>query len=152
MPGSEHLRRDAGSRGFLDVLRHPIASLTMAFRDGAPATDGDRAAAVSSAGISVSCFLRSSFGPFPERWKQGELHLDAGGVSWAPGIRFEHDEWTPLPALRVIGVREVERPEYLQLKRRIFQVIETTSDQGDLQLGVPRDSVALVVERLTASR
>jgi hypothetical protein len=48
------------------------------------------------------------------------------------------------------SVREVTRSEGLRIKPGFFQVIEAATEQGDLRLAVPRDSVALVVERLTS--
>jgi hypothetical protein len=36
------------------------------------------------------------------------------------------------------------------IKPGVFQVIEAVTERGDLRLAVPRDSVALVVERLTS--
>ena len=55
---AQHPRRDAGSRRFFVVLRHPIAAFTAPFRDGAAATEADRAAATSPEGLHVSCAAR----------------------------------------------------------------------------------------------
>jgi hypothetical protein len=38
----------------------------------------------------------------------------------------------------------------MYVKPGFFQVIEATTDRGDLLLAVPKDSVALVVNRLRA--
>jgi hypothetical protein len=60
-------------------------------------------------------------------------------------------EGTPLSSpIRVIKVREVEGSEKMRLKARIFQVIEVATGLGNVALGVPRDSVAIVEERLRA--
>jgi hypothetical protein len=131
------------------VFRHPVASFTAPFRRGTPASDADRSAASSSEGLVVTCFIRASFEPLPRAWKAGGLHLTPDGARWAPGIRLRGGG-TLLPSpLRVQRAREVEGSEELHVKARFFQIIEATSDDGDLLLGVPRDSVALVVERLT---
>jgi hypothetical protein len=146
---NRHPMRDAGSRGFLDVWRHPVAAFTAPFRGGAKATDADRVAASSSDGVEVTCFARATFAPFPSGWKKGLLHLDARGARWSPGVA--RGDGTPLPLpIHVLLVREVKGAETLHLKARFFQVIETTCDHGDLRLGVPRDSAPLVVERIKA--
>jgi len=45
-------------------------------------------------------------------------------------------------------VREVAGGERMRIKAGFVQVIEADTDSGQLLLAVPRDSVALVVERL----
>jgi len=143
-------KRDAGSRGFLDVLRHPVAAFTAPFRTGAPAPAADRVAASSAEGLAVSCFIRGAFDPLPRAWKQGHLILNRDGARWSPG-RSVGSEGTPLvPPLRVRGVREVEGAEKARLKRRFFQVVEVTTALGEVALAVPRGSVALVTEHLGA--
>jgi hypothetical protein len=52
--------------------------------------------------------------------------------------------------VRVRAVREVTGGERLHIKPNFFQVIEAETERGELHLAVPRDSVSLVVERLTA--
>ena len=52
--------------------------------------------------------------------------------------------------VHVRSVREVTGDEGLHIKPGFFQVIEAVTERGDLRLAVPRDSVALVVERLTS--
>jgi hypothetical protein len=54
------------------------------------------------------------------------------------------------PKVRVQVVREVAGREALRIKPGFFQVIEADTERGNIRLAVPRDSVALVVERLTA--
>jgi hypothetical protein len=54
----------------------------------------------------------------------------------------------PLP-ISVQSVREVARGDRLRAKPGFFQIIEAATERGDLHLAVPRDSVALVLERLT---
>lgn len=143
-------KRDSGSRGLLGVLRHPIAAVTAPFRERAPATDEDRRAASGPEGRIVTCFVRASFDPLPRRWKQGGLQLDQGGARWAPGFRLRGGG-SPLPSpVRVEFVREVTGSEGWRIKPGFFQVIEAATERGDLRLAVPRDSVALVVERLTS--
>ena len=143
-------KRDRGSRTFLDVLRHPIAAVGAPSRDGAPATDEDRRAAAGPEGRVVTCFLRASFDPLPRTWKQGGLLLDQDGARWAPG-RWLRGGGSPLPSqVHVESVRDVTGDERLHVKPGFFQVIEAATERGDLRLAVPRDSVALVVERLTS--
>jgi len=143
-------KRDSGSRTFLDVLLHPIAAVSAPSREGAPATDEDRRAASGPEGRLVTCFLRASFDPLPRRWKQGGLKLDQDGARWAPGF-WPRGEGSPLPSqVQVQSVREVTGREGLHIKPGFFQVIEAATAPGDLRLAVPRDSVALVVERLTS--
>lgn len=139
-------KRDSGSRGLLDVLRHPIEALATPFRGGALATDEDRRAVTGWEGRLITCFVRASFDPLPRRWKQGGLQLDQDGARWAPGFRLRGGG-SPLPSrVRVQTVREVMRGETLRIKPGLFQVIEADTDRGDLRLAVPKDSVALVVE------
>jgi hypothetical protein len=52
--------------------------------------------------------------------------------------------------VHVQSVREVMGREGLHIKPGFFQVIEAVTERGDLRLAVPRDSVAVVVERLTS--
>jgi hypothetical protein len=49
----------------------------------------------------------------------------------------------------VQSVREVTGSERWRIKAGVYQVIEAATERGDLCLAVQRDSVALVVERLT---
>jgi hypothetical protein len=96
----------------------------------------------------VTCFLCASFEPFPRRWKQGGLHLSEDGVRWAPGLRLRGGG-SPLPSPVVVGtVRGVVGRERMHVKAGFFQVIEATTDRGDLRMAVPKDSVALVVNHL----
>jgi hypothetical protein len=150
MAAAKRPKRDSGSRGLFDVLRHPIAALTAPFRKGAPASDEDRRAAAGPEGRVITCFLSGSFDPLPGRWKQGGLHLDQAGARWAPGFHLRGGG-SPLPSqVRVQTVREVMGREMLRIKPGVFQVIEADTERGYLRLAVPRDSVALVVERLTS--
>jgi hypothetical protein len=55
----------------------------------------------------------------------------------------------PVP-MSVQSVRDVARGDGLHAKPDFFQVIEAATERGDLHLAVPRDSVALVLERLTS--
>lgn len=145
------MRRDSGSRTFLDVLRHPIAAVTAPFRESAHATDEDRLAAAGPDGRLVTCFLRASFDPLPRRWKQGGLHLNQNGARWAPGLRPRGGGGLPLPSqVSVRTVREIAGDESWHIKVGIFQVIEADTEAGELRLAIPRDSVALVLERLTS--
>ena len=96
--------RDSGSRGLLDVLRHPIAALTAPFREGASATVEDRRAASGPEGRLVTCFVCASFDPLPGKWKHGGLHLDQDGARWAPGFLLRGGG-SPLPSpMRVQSV------------------------------------------------
>lgn len=96
----------------------------------------------------MTCILRASFEPFPQKWKQGGLQLDGTGIRWARGLRLSGGG-TLLPTpVTVRTVREVEGAERIHVKARFFQVIEASTALGDLLLGVPKDSVALVVDRL----
>jgi hypothetical protein len=52
--------------------------------------------------------------------------------------------------MSVQSVRDVARGDGLHAKPGFFQVIEAATERGDLHLAVPRDSVALVLERLTS--
>lgn len=143
-------KRDSGSRGLLDVLRHPFTALTTPCREGARATEGDRGAVAGPEGRVITCFLRASFDPLPGKWKHGGLHLDQDGARWVPGLRLRGGG-SPLPSqVRVQTVREVKRGEALRIKPGFFQVIEADTERGSLRLAVPRDSVALVVERLVS--
>ena len=54
----------------------------------------------------------------------------------------------PLP-ISVQSVRDVARGDGLHAKPGFFQIIEAAIERGDLHVAVPRDSVALVLERLT---
>ena len=97
----------------------------------------------------MSCALSASFHPFPPELQLGGLHLDASGARWAPGTRLHGGgEFLPVP-IRVQGIREVVGDEKRRVKARFFQVIETATSMGPIRLAVPRDSVALVVERLS---
>lgn len=150
MAGTKRPKRDSGSRTLLDVLRHPIAALNAPHRQGAQATNEDRRAAEGPEGRLVTCLLRASFDPLPRRWNQGALQLDHDGARWAPGLRIRGGGChLPLP-VRVRAVREVTGGERLHIKPNFFQVIEAETERGELHLAVPRDSVSLVVERLTA--
>ncbi len=144
--------RDAGSRGMFDVLRHPVAAFSAPFREGAAPTDADTSAASGTEGRVVSCFLCAAVEGLPQRWKMGGLQLDASGIRWAPGMRLRGGGSLLPSSLQVQTVREVRGwgRERMYVKHRIFQIIEATSDRGRLQLAVPRDSVALVVNRLRA--
>jgi hypothetical protein len=44
--------------------------------------------------------------------------------------------------------RDVEGREKLRVKAGFFQIIEVNARSADLQLAVPKDSVALVVSRI----
>jgi hypothetical protein len=96
----------------------------------------------------VTCFVRSSFDPLPRKWKQGGLQLDGAGMHWAPGMRMRGGGSLLPSPLQVKGVREVEGGERMRVKAGFFQVIEVNTASGELLLAVPRDSVALVVDRL----
>lgn len=148
MPNVEHPRRDAGSRGLSVVLRHPVVSFTALFRDGSSASETDRSAAWSSKGIAVSCFLRGAFDPLPRSFKQGHLILSNDAIQWGPGIRRRTPATTLPTPIRIVRVREVEAGE--KMKRSLFGVVEVATDLGEVALGIPKDSVALVVDRLRA--
>jgi hypothetical protein len=150
MAAAKRAKRDSGSRTFFDVLLHPIAAVSAPSREGAPATDEDRRAASGPEGRLVTCFLRASFDPLPRKWKQGGLQLDQDGARWAPGF-WMRGGGSPLPSqVHVQAVREVTGDEGLHIKPGFFQVVEAVTERGGLRLAVPRDSVALVVERLTS--
>ena len=139
MARSQHPKRDAGTRGLFEVLRHPGAALTAPFRQGAPAGDHDLHATSGPDGRVVTCFLRSSFAPFPQKWTQGGLHLNAADARWAPGLRLRGGG-SPLPTVMVQDVRDVEGRERLHVKVGLFQVIEATTEHGELALAVPKDA------------
>jgi hypothetical protein len=131
-----------------DVLRHPISGFSAFSRDGAVPTAEDRDAVWGSEGRIVSCFLRASFDSLPQRWAQGHLQLDGTGIRWEQGRRWRANP-TPLSTtLRVRTVRGVEGNERRRLKASLFQVIVATTEEGVLLLGIPKDSIALVAERL----
>jgi hypothetical protein len=105
----------------------------------------------------VSCFLRASFAPFPRKWKQGGLFLNQSGARWGPGIRVKtiarlgnSDVGWPLPLpLQTLEIIESKPWEAFGACRNSkFQVIAARTTEGDLFLAVPRDSLALVLERL----
>jgi hypothetical protein len=99
----------------------------------------------------VTCFLRASYDPLPRKWKAGHLILNADAVRWSPGITRVRKEGTTLsPQLRVLSVREVEGAERMRLKPAFFRVSEAATEHGEVTLGIPKDSVALVVDRLRA--
>lgn len=129
--------RDAGSRTVMDILLR---------REGDPAAD--RAAVMGRSGRIITCHMRAEFEPFPSKWKIGNLHLDGPEARWRPGIRASGGGEL-IPQLQVIRIREVgERGEW-NIKRRIFQVIEATTDHGGVALAVPANTAKLVAERLS---
>jgi hypothetical protein len=148
--GESRPKRDRGSRSIFGVLRHPFAAFFAPYRDGADPAEVDRCAVWGPEGRLITCFVMASFDPLPRRWKQGGLHLDETGARWSAGF-WPRGGGEPLPSeVDVKLVREVTGVrEGLHVKKGYFQVIEARTDRGDLYLAVPRDSVALVVERLS---
>lgn len=142
-------RRDAGSRGFLDSLRHPVTAATAPFRRGRAASEEDLDAARTDVGVSVTCFIRAGGPPLPQRWKQGVLEIRRGRLTWVPGLKPSGAGIAILPSARVLAVREVRGWEHLYVKARFFRVVEAVTETGPLWLGVPGDSVDLVTRQLS---
>ena len=135
-------RRDAGSRTFVDVLRHPLAAFSAPFRKNRAASAED------AAGRVVTCFIRGTVDPFPKRFKQGGLHLTGTEIRWAPGVRLRGGGLLLTPPFAIHNVRAPTGSEELRIKRGVFKIVEISSGAGELMLGLPSDSVALVVQRL----
>jgi len=149
---SDHQRpsREAGSRTFVDVLRHPFTAFSAPFRHNRAASADDGAAALGSAGRVVTCFIRGTVDPFPKRFKQGGLHLTGTEIRWAPGVRLRGGGLLLTPPFAIHNVRAPTGSEELRIKRGVFEIVEISSGAGELMLGLPSDSVALVVQRLGA--
>jgi hypothetical protein len=95
--------------------------------------------------------VRASFDALPQPWTHGHLILNNDAVRWSRGGRVR-SKGVPLPVpIRVVKVREVQGSEKKRLKPRRFRVIEVTTRRGELALGVPRGSVAVVEQRLRAT-
>ncbi len=106
----------------------------------------------ASPGRVVGCFLCGTFAPLPRRWKQGRLQLDADGVRWGPGLRRrEGGSLLPSP-LTVHAVRDVRGWERVHIKAGAFQILEVTTDQGEIRMAVPRERVPVVVDHIQATR
>ncbi|MCP5029828.1 MAG: hypothetical protein GY929_26450 [Actinomycetia bacterium] len=119
--------RDAGSRTMLDVLL---------FRRGDVALD--RQAVADGDGRKVTCILRSGSDAFPDRFKQGVLHLNRKTARWSAGLGAK-GSLIPLPLpVTLRGVRQVERGD------RRFEVVELDSPDGSFELKVPAKSVELI--------
>jgi hypothetical protein len=151
MPDQQLPRRDAGSRTFVDVLRHPLVAFSSPFRKNEAASTDDVAAVLGSEGRVVSCFLRGTGDPFPRRLQQGGLHLTGAEIRWAPGLRLKGGGLLLTPPLAIVAVRPPRGWERLRIGRGVFKVVELNTSGGELTLGLPSASAALVVQRLEAA-
>jgi len=83
--------------------------------------------------------------------KQGGLHLTGAEIRWAPGLRLNGGGLLLTPPLSILAVRRPKGWERLRIGRGVFKVVEIDSSVGELTLGLPNASTALVVQRLEAA-
>ena len=148
------MRRSAGTRTFLDVIRS-------GFRGPTPESiAADHAALERGDELVVSCFLSGPTPPYPGRPKQGQLELWKGQVRWrASGCRPSS---IPIDAdMRLLDVRDVARTD-ANVKRGgkvfgilpipEFKVVVAETDRGVLEFFVPSPDVPLVASALEGGR
>jgi hypothetical protein len=131
---------DAGSRTFLDeFLRRR--------RDQSSSDDID-AVFSRGEGRRVNCFLRSTYDPFPGKFRQGILRIDEVTVTWSPGSYGKGQALTLETPLDVRQVRIPGGPGERSIRRNLFSIVEAASSSGTIEFAVPTVSVQLVRLRL----
>ena len=95
-------------------------------------------------------FAKSCLACHSSQSKQGGLDLTGTEIRWAPGLRLRGGGLLLTPPFAIHDVRAPTGSEGLRVKRGVFKIVEISSGPGELMLGLPSDSVALVVQRLGA--
>jgi hypothetical protein len=81
MTGRHRPSKSAGTYGLIGVLRHPSRILKPPSREQ---NLGDLDALRRGETRRISCFLRGSYAPYPERLRQGTLYLAVQDAQWEP--------------------------------------------------------------------
>lgn len=130
-------RRAGGSRSLLDVLRHPVDTVTDPSGTAESKQRSDLAALDGGESRSVSCFLRGQAEGLPRSFTQGTLTIGPTGMTWQRYWKHRRDV-IPIPTLdRVVEVRRPGGPGERNIKRNLFKVVEASGPDGSVGFAVP---------------
>ena len=149
MAKKPRLRRSAGSRTALDVLRAGFRkpSEQAVAHDIAALHDGR----LEHAPMLVTCFIRGTGPNLPPKLTQGELLIQPNGLTWRRFWRKRAEEVAlDQETLHVEAVRDVASADTPPVKPLLYRVVVCTQGPQTVDLAVPTVDVPLVLAALGA--